>query len=89
MQMQVRCKGSHEFIDQFALRLSGGTMLNPESDNPTFLFNNDMIYQEFKRHKRQLKEAEKGESAQKINTPVGKSTTRNANRRKFGGKHYI
>ncbi|GIO63540.1 hypothetical protein [Paenibacillus cineris] len=87
MQMQVRCKGSHEFIDLFALSLVGGTVKDPELDRPTFVFPNYIIYQEYKRHKREL-EGKHG-VAEKSTKPVGKPTTRNANRRKFGGKHYI
>jgi hypothetical protein len=44
MNMQTRCKGTHSFEDIFSLQLAGGKMLNPESDNPTFVFPSDIHY---------------------------------------------
>lgn len=88
MQLQVRCKGSHEFDDIFALKLAGGIMMHPEKEHPTFVFQNDSHYQEFKRHKRQLKEADKDGTTNKINKPVGTATSKYTRRRKLASRDF-
>lgn len=93
MNMAVRIKGTHEIDDQFSLALAGGRMINPESDNPTFVFPSDVHYSEYKRHKRRLKEAGKRGSSEPNNEsgnkPAGRSATRNEHRWKLGSKHYM
>jgi hypothetical protein len=89
MNMQTRCKGTHSFEDIFSLQLAGGKMLNPESDNPTFVFPSDVHYSEYKRHKRKLKEAGERGSTEQSDKPAGRSATRNEHRWKLGSKHYM
>lgn len=89
MNMQVRIKGTHEFDDLFSLALAGGKMLNPESDTPTFQFPSDMHYQEYRSHKRRLKEAGKSGSTEPSDKPAGRSAKRNEYRWKLGSKHYL
>lgn len=62
MQLQVKCKGSQSFEDQFAFKLAGGYCPNPESDRPTFIFQNDPHYQEYRQYRRKLKRGESIES---------------------------